>query len=110
MDRPPEAEHFIHQVGYYWTLLQAEGQGMLVAFIVSIVKVVADSKKLDRRQDIAEIIMTPTTAFVIFKAMVIAGLSLELAVPVGYVIAQIGTKMARDWLIRWVESKFEKFK
>lgn len=83
---------------------------MLVAFIVSIVKVVADSKKLDRRQDMAEVIMTPITAFVLFKAMTIAGLSLDLAVPVGYVVAQIGTKMARDWLIRWVESKFEKFK
>ena len=49
--------------------------------------------------------MAPWAAFALIKAMGMAGVALESAVPVGFTVAIVGVKWLEDRLTAWLDKK-----
>ena len=106
MDKPPMAE-WIHQLQYYWTLLQAEGQGMTVAFMVSLLRVIWDGREDNWRRDVVEVMLSPLFAYGTYKALQLVYVDPNAAVPIGMAVAIVGVKWIRDRLTQWLDKRFD---
>jgi len=109
MDKVPgPMPELYHQLHYYWTLLQAEGQGMVVAFMISALRVIYDGKQQNLRRDISEVLLAPLLAYGIFKSLQIVYVDPATAVPIGMATAIVGVKWIRDRLTNWLDKKLPK--
>lgn len=109
MEKPPDGTFTIlNEVLVYWHALQAEGQGMVMAFAISVLRVIYDGKKFNRRRDTAEVIGAPLAAYATCKAMFAMGVSTDMAIPIGYAVASVGTIWIRNTMTDWIKRKFPK--
>lgn len=79
---------------------------MVMAFVISVLKIVYDGKKFNRRRDVAECLGAPLAAYAAFKLMFALGVDKEMAIPVGYAIASVGTIWIRNSITAYLAKKF----
>lgn len=101
-------EKLIGEISTMWHALQAEGQGMVMAFVISTLKVIYDGKKFNRRRDVAEVLGAPLAAFAACKVLFAVGVSTDMAIPIGYAVASVGTVWVRNTMTDWIKSRFPK--
>lgn len=96
MDKPPSDTQIIQTFAYYWSSLQAEGQGMVMALLIAGLGVIYDGKKNNWRRDIAETLIMPLLFLGSYKAGILwFGLDERSAIPVAAVVAVIGLQRIR---------------
>lgn len=79
---------------------------MVVAFVISLLKVVYDGRKFNRRRDIAEVLGAPMAAFAACKLLFAFGVSTDMAIPIGYAVASVGTVWMRNAMTDWLKRRF----
>lgn len=104
MNKPPEPQ-FIQDFHYYWAALNAEGQGMVMALLISGLGVIYDGKKHNWRRDIAETLLMPLIFFGVYKGGVwLFGFDERAAVPVAAVVSVLGLQ----WIRRVITTEVKK--
>lgn len=105
MDKPPSDPQFIQNFHHYWAALSAEGQGMVMAFLIAGLKIIYDDKKHNWRRDIAETLLMPLIFLGVYKAGVVwAGFDERAVLPVATVVSVAGLQ----WIRRLITSEVRK--
>lgn len=109
MDKPPSDPQFIQTFSYYWAALSAEGQGMVMAFLIAGLKVIYDDKKHNWRRDVAETLLMPLLFFGTYKGGVwLLGFDERAAVPISAVVSVLGLQFIRRTVETEVRKRFPK--
>ena len=105
MDKPDGAEQFILQIQNYWDLLEAKGQGMVVALSVAFLRCIWDGRKRNFRRHAAEVLMAPWAALAVIEILEMTGAQTNAAIPIGFTVAIVGAKWLEDRLTAWLDKK-----
>ena len=105
MDKPDGAEQFIMQIQHYWQLLEAKGQGMVVAVSVAFLRCIWDGRKRNFRRHAGETLLAPWAALAVIEVLEAMGANANTAIPVGFTVAIVGMKWLEDRMVAWLDKK-----
>lgn len=105
MDKPDGAEQFILQLQHYWRLLEAKGQGMVVAISVAFLRCIWDGRKRNFRRHAGETLLAPWAALAVIEVLEGLGAYSNTAIPVGFTVAIVGMKWLEDRMVAWLDKK-----